>query len=69
MEKDGEISWIHRVQTGSGHFWRRNCLLKHVIEVNMKGKNMGRYDVEQDGSSYWMILSKRKTEDSSLLGP
>jgi hypothetical protein len=38
-----------------GHIFRRNCLLKYVIE----GQIEGRIEVtEEDVSSYWMILRK-----------
>jgi hypothetical protein len=39
-----------------GHILRRNCLLKHVIE----GKIEGREDEEEDISSYWITFNKKK---------
>jgi len=43
-----------RKDNWSGHFLRRNYLLKHVIERYKEQK-----DVEEDVSSYWMTLKKR----------
>ena len=37
-----------------GHFLRRNCLLKHVIEIYK-----GQEDEGEDVSSYWITLRKR----------
>jgi hypothetical protein len=45
--KRRKANWI-------GHIVRRNCLLKHVIE----GKLEGREDEGEDVSSYWMTLRK-----------
>jgi hypothetical protein len=38
-----------------GHILRRNCILKHVIE----GETRGRKNME-DVSSYWMTLRERE---------
>jgi hypothetical protein len=43
-----------------GHISHRNCLLKHVFE----GKIKGREGKEKDVSSYWMSLRKR--EDNGI---
>jgi hypothetical protein len=40
----------------NGHILRRNCLLKRVIEGNLK---VGE-DEEEDLSSYWMTVLKRE---------
>jgi len=45
--KRRKANWI-------GHFLRRNCRLKHVIELYK-----GQEDDEEDVSSYWMTLQKR----------
>jgi hypothetical protein len=42
-----------------GHILRRNCLLKHVIE----GKIEGREEEKEEVSSYWM--ASRKGEDNT----
>ena len=39
-----------------GHILRRNCLLKQVIEGNIKGRWKWQEDEEEDVRSYWMIL-------------
>jgi hypothetical protein len=39
----------------TGHILRRNCLLKHVIEGRIEGR-----EEEEDISSYWMALRKRQ---------
>jgi len=33
--KRRDVNWI-------GHIWRRNCLLKHVIEGNIEGRSEGK---------------------------
>jgi hypothetical protein len=35
-----------------GHILPRNCLIKHAIEGNIKGRE----EEEEDVSSYWMAL-------------
>jgi hypothetical protein len=37
----------------------RNCLLKHVIEVKIKGR-IEVTDEEEDVSSYWITLKRRE---------
>jgi hypothetical protein len=51
--KRRKINWI-------GHILRRKCLLKHVIE----GKVKGREDEEEDLSRYLMTV--RKQEDTRI---
>jgi hypothetical protein len=41
-----------------GNILHRNCLLNHITEGKMEGKN--RSDREEDISSYWMTLRKRE---------
>jgi len=43
-----------------GHILRRNCLLKQVIEGEIKGE----MDEEEDVGSYWMTL--RTGEDTVI---
>jgi hypothetical protein len=50
--KRRNVNWI-------GHIWRRNCLLKQVIEGNIEGRKEGK-NKEEDVSSYWMTLRKRE---------
>jgi hypothetical protein len=50
--KRRNVNWI-------GHIYRRNCLLKRVIEGKIGGI-MWREDKEEDVSSYWMTLRKRE---------
>jgi hypothetical protein len=43
-----------------GHIWRRNCLLKHIIEGKTEEKwNRWEYK-EEDVSSYWITPRKRE---------
>ena len=42
-----------------GHIYRRNCLLKRIIEGKIGGI-MWLEDKEEDVSSYWMTLRKRE---------
>jgi len=39
-----------------GHTFRRDCLLSHVIEENIKGTE----DKEEDVSNYWTTREKRR---------
>jgi hypothetical protein len=39
---------------------RRNCLLKHVIEGKIEGRIKVTEDEEEDVSSYWMALRKKR---------
>jgi len=41
----------HSRYNGNGHILRRNCLLKHVIEGQIKGKFEGAGDEEGDVSN------------------
>jgi hypothetical protein len=43
-----------------GHTLRRNCLIRHVTE----GQIEGREDKKEDVSSYWIPLRKRKKTGS-----
>jgi hypothetical protein len=38
----------------------RNCLLKHIIEGQIEERKKVTENEEEDVSSYWMTLSKRK---------
>jgi len=43
-----------------GHIFRRDCLLTHVIEENIKGSD----DVEEDVSNYWKTREKKLKEEA-----
>jgi hypothetical protein len=55
--EDKNILYIIRRRKANwiDHILYRNCLLKHVIE----GKIEGREDEEEDVTSYWMTSRKR----------
>ena len=59
--KDGNILHTARRRRANciGHILRRNCLLKHVIELKIEGYK-SREDVGEDVRSYWMTLRKRE---------
>ena len=46
------------MENGKGHRFRRNCLLKYVIEEKIEGKKevIGRRG--KDVNSYWITLRK-----------
>jgi len=39
-----------------GHIFRRNCLVQHVVDGKVEGRN----DEEKDVSNYWMTLREKK---------
>jgi hypothetical protein len=45
-----------------GHIWRKNCVLKHVIEGKIERRIEVTEDEEEDISRYCMTL--RKLEDT-----
>jgi hypothetical protein len=47
-----------------GHILRRNCLIKQVIEVKIKGEMEVTKDEEEDVGSYWKTL--RTGEDTVI---
>jgi hypothetical protein len=59
-ESQRERNILHEVNRRKanwlGHISRRNCLLKYVMEGNIRAVNQ-----EEDVSSYWMNV--RKSED------
>ena len=56
--KRRKANWI-------GHILRRNCLVQHVIEGKIWGKDTSDGKVgEEDVSSYWMTLRKRQDTET-----
>jgi hypothetical protein len=50
--KRGKAKWV-------SHIWRKNCLVKHVIERMVEGKWRPVDEEEEDVNRYWMTLRKR----------
>jgi hypothetical protein len=59
-----ERNILHTIQIRKanwiGHIWRRNCLLKHVIERKIEGRIEVTGRRGRDVSNYWMTLRKRE---------
>lgn len=55
------LKWLHKIERSNANWinyvWRRNSLMKHVIERNIE---QGREDEEKCVSSYWMTLKKQE---------
>jgi hypothetical protein len=51
---EGEIS--KRKANWIGHILRRNCLLRQIIEGNLKGGIEVQEDEEEEVGSYWITL-------------
>ena len=61
VEEDRNILHTVKIRKANwiGHILHRNCLLKHVIEGAIEGKDKRQEEEEEDLSSCWMNVRKR----------